>query len=221
LLPTLSRWLHRRSHRDLDRLVNYLKQNWVEVVVFTLAQIVLGRVATATLDSLVGIPVVRDVGIVLLWALIIGGGLWFLGKRFAGSGVQTHTGTPVKAPEETPMWINLPERLRDVAPELVESHPAELGGITPPGIIDELGNLVYELYRTRFLERPPTEAEEARHDAETVLLYEEQFHDAVAVVHDYLETRGVDLETTVNEVQDIRRMAKRLKAASDFQKWPR
>jgi len=127
--------------------------------------------------------------------------------------VETHT-----EPEEVP-FVSLPA-LMSAIPGLIDRYP-NLGGITPPTIVGELGTYIMDLYRTRRVSRPEGVADGALHDAETLLQYEEEFEDAAAGASEYLATRGIVLDSEVNDVRDIRRLARSLEEASDWEKWPR
>lgn len=203
-----------------------LRKHWIDVVVIGVLQAFVGWAAVATMSLIVENQTVRDIGVVLLWAIVLVVGGVVLNKRLVPVDAAPYT-----APQDEPLsgdsvwseshngYVGLPGQMFAI-PGLVDKYP-NLGVITPPSIIEELGKYVNEFYQDRRHSQPFEPSERSLHDNETMRRYRDEFETPVAIAKDYLETRGVNLDTQVSNVRDIRALARRLDEASEWEDWPR
>lgn len=187
----------------------------------------MGWIATSTVDALVANPTIRDIGVVVLWAIVLVGGVvvlvvmyqrWIPASNQVESVGDSQTEVAIESSGDEEASVDLVGRIRDIS-GLVGKYP-NLGSITPPTVVDELGNYITEFYRERWMARPQGDpAEGSYYDNDTILIYEEEFANAVVAVRDYLATRGVSVNIVVDSVRDIRALALRLNEASDWKQW--
>lgn len=193
-----------------------LRNNLSQVLIIGALQGLVGLVATSTLRAFVENSNLRDLGIILLWLVVIVAGAWIVGRRLTPELSGWPGNSEVVAQEEEVSYVNISGEMGGL-PGVREKYP-NLTWITPPSVVEALGDYIAEFYLDRRLNRPDDLAL-VGYDVETLMLYEEEFEDAVEIAKRYLATKGVDLDASVSDAKSIRALARRLKAASDSSTW--